>query len=270
MTLLASSLGGPLHPTNVVTSWLKKCLLSLFESRSPGTFPPFNNNILISNIHIPLYSPQNTNRYRFFRRIKSVSISGQRSLISELKHLWQKDTNNRDSEDCQRAVVVHLWRPHTHADLQTCPSHVCQDAHNSHLSEPARPHEEAEVCAYVWSSMKCHWSNSKETPLQTRSSPWGTLSFHLTGQSHFPRQTQTSWSYPLPVTERRHWVGMLDGSFQNHWVLINYHLLLLKCLLNSAWAPSGWTEQLVNRTCDSHEIRIAYCYYVTWYLVVLS
>lgn len=158
---------GPLHPANVVTSWLKKCLLSLFESRSPGTSPPFNNDVLISDIHIPLYSPQNTNRYRFFRRINSVSTSGQRSLISDLRHLWQKDTNNRDSQDGQRVVVTHFWRWHTRADLQTCPSHVCQDAHGSHLSGPARPHQEAEVCACVWSSMKCHWSNSKETPSQT-------------------------------------------------------------------------------------------------------
>lgn len=129
----------------VVISWLRKCLLSLFESRSPRTFPPFNNDILISDIHIVLHSPQNTNRYRFFRRINSVSTSGQRSLTSDPKHLWQNDTNNRDSQGSQRAVVAHLWRRHTHADLQTCPSCMCQDAHGSHQSGPARPRQEAEV-----------------------------------------------------------------------------------------------------------------------------
>lgn len=120
--LLTSGLVSPLRPTNVVNSWLRKCPLSLFESRNPRTFSPFNNDILINDIHIPLYSTPNINGYRFFRRINSIPTSGHRKLISDQKHLRQNDTNNtaRTVTGGQRAVVARLWRWHTRAaDLQT-------------------------------------------------------------------------------------------------------------------------------------------------------
>lgn len=145
VTLLASSLGGPLHPTNVVTSWLKKCLLSLFESRSPGTFPPFNNNILISNTHIPLYSPQNTNRYRFFRRIKFVSTSGQRSLISDCG----KKTPTTETVRMVRGQWLHTSGGGTHVQTYKHVPATCVRMHTVPTCQGQPGHTRRQRCVHV-------------------------------------------------------------------------------------------------------------------------
>ena len=259
MTLLASSLGGTLHPTNVVTSWLKKCLLSLFESRSPGTFPPFNNNILISNTHIPLYSPQNTNRYRFFRRIKFVSTSGQRSLISDCG----KKTPTTETVRMVRGQWLHTSGGGTHVQTYKHVPATCVRMHTVPTCQGQPGHTRRQRCVHVCEAL---WNVTDQT-----------LRKPLCRHAQLP----PLWPEPLPQTDTGFMIlpspRHRETPLSRHawWLIskplgINYHLLLLKCLLNSAWAPSGWTEQLVNRTCDSHEIRTAYCYYVTWYLVVLS
>lgn len=174
-------------------------------------------------------------------------------------------TTQRGQSQAARGQWSHVSGGGTHVP-PTCkrPSRVCQDAHDSHLSGPAKTHQEAEV----WASgglrgKKLHRSNAEETHLQTRSS-------HLTARSHFLRQETGFIIPPSPHLWETLLSWHFDGSFQNHWVLIYYHLLLLKLLLNSAHAFSGSTERLVNRTCDGHEIRTAYCYYITWYPVVPS
>lgn len=156
MTLLASSLGGPLHPTNVVTSWLKKCLLSLFESRSPGTFPPFNNNILISNTHIPLYSPQNTNRYRFFRRIKFVSTSGQRSLISDCG----KKTPTTETVRMVRGQWLHTSGGGTHVQTYKHVPATCVRMHTVPTCQGQPGHTRRQRCVHVCEAL---WNVTDQT-----------------------------------------------------------------------------------------------------------
>lgn len=197
-----------------------------------------------------------------------TDFSGESTLYQLVgRDHWQvtrstcgKMTPTTETVRVVRGQWSHISGGGTH--MQTC-KHVpaaCVRMHTAPTSQGQPGHARRQrLYACVWSSMKCHRSNSKETPLQTCSSPWGTLSFHLAGQSRFPRQTQTSWSYPLPIPERRHRVSMLDGSSQNYWVLISYHLLLLKCLLISAWAPlagqsSLWTAHVTVMRLGLHVV----------------
>ena len=157
----------PLHPTNVVNSWLRKCPLSLFESRNPRTFSPFNNDLLINDIHIPLYSAQNINGYTFFRRINSIPTSGHSKLISDQKICGKMTpTTERGQSQAARGQWSHVSGGGTHVPTCKQPSRVCQDAHDSHLSGPAKPHQEAEVCARgALRRTKLHRSNAGETHL---------------------------------------------------------------------------------------------------------